>query len=80
MIREIGSKGQVVIPHDLRRMLGLQEGTRIVFTVENNEVKIKKEQSVDEFLKKFFSGVKKRKKSMTLKELKKIEDESYDIP
>ena len=79
MVRELGSKGQVVIPNDVRKMLGLQEGTRIVFTVDNEEIKIKKEQNVDDFLKEFFD-TPKLKKSLTARELKEMYEESYDLP
>jgi len=78
-VREIGEKGQVVIPKDIRDLLQLRLGHKLVFEVQNNEVRITQEQTPDEFLKDFLSGPK-LKKSITLKELKKIEEESYDLP
>ena len=51
--REIGEKGQVVIPKDIREYLGLDIGSNIVFEVKDNQVAIKKEQDPEEFLKDF---------------------------
>lgn len=76
--RPIGEKGQVVIPNDIRKMLNLQKGNQVIFEIENEEIKIKKENP-REFLDNFFKIIKKKKK-ITLRELKKIEDESYDLP
>jgi AbrB family looped-hinge helix DNA binding protein len=39
-------KGQVTIPAELRRSLGLEEGDHVVFTLENNEVRVVKRKSV----------------------------------
>lgn len=78
-VREIGEKGQVVIPKDIRELLGVRPKQKIVFEIENAEVKIKPEDNVDKFLKEFFK-YKKKGRSLTLKDLKKLEDESYDLP
>ena len=81
IIKEIGKKGQVVIPKDIRESLGLREKDKIVFEISNNEVKIKSKENPEEFIKKFFSLSKiKRKKSLTPEEIDKIMDESYDLP
>jgi len=77
--REIGEKGQVVIPKDIRELLSLRARSKIIFEIENNEVKLKSEQTPEEFLKDFLN-VPKLKKNITLEDLKKIEDESYDLP
>jgi AbrB family looped-hinge helix DNA binding protein len=77
--REMGEKGQVVIPKDIRDYLKLRKGSKIVFEIINEEVKIKSEEDVNEFLKRFFS-LGRMKKRLTLDELKEIEDESYDLP
>jgi len=50
------------------------------FTTEGERIIIeKKQQDIAAFLKHFLRYQKKGK-SITLKELKKIEDESYDLP
>ena len=79
--RPIGEKGQVVIPKDIRRLLGLKGGNEVVFEVKGDEVIIKPEQKEDpkKIVEEFFNTIKK-KKHITLEEIRKIEDESYDLP
>ncbi|MBI1972888.1 AbrB/MazE/SpoVT family DNA-binding domain-containing protein [Candidatus Woesearchaeota archaeon] len=77
--RELGTKGQVVIPKDIRAFLGLKRGRKVVFETRDHEVVIKPEQDVDAFLRDFFS-FPHLKKDITLKELKKMRDDSYDVP
>jgi AbrB family looped-hinge helix DNA binding protein len=38
----VTTKGQVTIPQDIRERLGLQPGTRVVFDVVGNGVRIRK--------------------------------------
>jgi AbrB family looped-hinge helix DNA binding protein len=78
IIREVGEKGQVVIPVDIRRMLKLKSGSRVVFEVKDNEVKLKQEQSAEKWLKDYLK-YRKKGKEISLEELKKIQDESYDL-
>lgn len=77
--RQIGEKGQVVIPKDIRNMLGLRAGEEVVFEVMNNEVKLKKEEDAEKIVNDFIN-IARLKKGLTLVDLKKIEDESYDLP
>lgn len=77
--REIGEKGQVVIPIDIRRMLSLKPRSKVVFKVENNEVKMQSEKNNKEWFNNFIK-YRKKGKEITLKNLKKIEEESYDLP
>ena len=85
-VREIGEKGQVVIPKDIRDMLNLKRGSKISFEVERTgdnlgEVKIMPEkESQDDNLKEFFMIARTKGKDLTLKDLKKIEEQSYDLP
>ena len=78
-VRQMGEKGQVVIPKDIRQLLGLKFKQNVVFEINNEEVRIKTEQNPEEFLEDFLN-IPKLKRPLTLKDLKKIEDESYDLP
>lgn len=77
--REIGEKGRIVIPVDIRNMLGLRTRSKVIFEVENNEVKLKPDQDTEEFLNEFLSIARTNKKDLKLKDLNKLEDESYDL-
>jgi len=65
--REIGEKGQVVIPKDIREFLGLDKGVK----VRGDEVILKNEQDPNKFLEEFFNVPNKEKKG-SAKEIKKI--------
>lgn len=78
MKRQIGEKGQIVIPKDVRKMFKINSGTTLTIEVEGDSIILKKEQDPEEFLKDFLD-VPKPKKNLTLKDLKKIEYESYGI-
>lgn len=78
-VREIGEKGQVVIPKDIRVLLGVRARQNIVFEVQDKEVRIKQENNSEQAMREFLKH-KKVGKSLTLKDLKKIEEESYDLP
>lgn len=79
IVREVGEKGQVVIPMDIRILLGLKKRSKIIFEVKDREVKIKPQQTGEEWLKSFLKYQKKGK-SLTLRELKRIEEDGYDLP
>ncbi len=78
MRRQMGEKGQVVIPKDIREFLGLKEGNEVIFEIEDNEVKIKPEQDPKEFLKDFLN-VPTPKKRLTWKKIKKDLEERHDV-
>ncbi len=75
--RPIGERGQVVIPKDIRKMLNIKN--EVVFEIKNNEVLIKQEQDIESFLDEFFT-IARNKKNINLKEIKKSEEEGYDLP
>ena len=39
---KISSRGQVAIPSDIREKMGLEEGTKVLFLLENDTLLIKK--------------------------------------
>lgn len=41
-IVRLSSKGQLTLPAEIRRKLGLKQGTRLLVTVERDEMKIKR--------------------------------------
>lgn len=77
--RPVGEKGQIVIPKDIREMLGLRAGENVVFEVVQDEIMIKKdEEDVNNILQDFLNVPGKKKKKSSIKELKKIIYEQYD--
>lgn len=77
MKREMGEKGQIVVPKDIRENFNMRPGTTIVFEVRDGEVVIKPEKSGEEFLKDFLD-VPKLKKPLTAKEIKAGIEEQYE--
>ncbi len=80
IIRELKPKGIIVIPKDVRESVHLRVGDQVSFRTEENKIIIeKKKKDIDAFFKVFFRHQKKGRE-FTLRELKKIEGESYDLP
>lgn len=77
--REIGEKGQVVIPKDIRDFLGLKEREKIVFEVKDNEVVLKKEKDALEIFEDFFNTPKIKRGKKTIKEMI-LEQYDEEIP
>lgn len=75
--RNIGEKGQVVIPKDIREMLNLRKGEKVVFELRDKEAVIRSEENPEEFLRDFLD-VPKMKKRVSPEKLKKIYEERYD--
>ena len=59
---KVTSKGQVTIPADIRKNLGLEDGTNVVFLELEDGVLIKSEKNIREALKPF----DKRRKALKL--------------
>lgn len=77
--REIGEKGQVVIPKDIREFLGLKEREEIVFEVRGEEVVLKKKRDPKEILKEFLDVPKIKRGKKTIKEMI-LEQYDEEIP
>ncbi len=73
--REIGEKGQVVIPKDIREHLGLNIGANILFEVKGDEIIIRKEDAA-RIVEDFFNTPKIKNK-ISAKELKNIYEGQY---
>jgi len=81
LIRQLKHKGIVVIPQDIRVQANLKEGDSISFSIVDGKIIIKKYKRDDKkFLDLFFNISRTKGKDLTLEELKKIEDENYDLP
>ena len=80
--RRIGERGQVVIPKDIRQMLGVRSGQEIVFEIIENKIEIKPEEQAEEEAEKFvddFFDTPKLKKKFTWKEIKKDLEERHGV-
>lgn len=78
--REIGAKGQVVLPKDIRDYLGIKDGSQIAFEIIEGNVIIKPLRTGKEFVEYYCNtNSKKSKKHMGIKKLKKILDEQYEL-
>jgi len=54
---EVGPKGRVVIPAPIRRLLGIEEGTRLTVLVDGEAVILVPRDAVERRLHAIFSGV-----------------------
>lgn len=72
--RKLGSKGQIVIPKDIRDMLKLKPGSEVIFEIHEQEIIIRPANNEKEFLEKFIETPKKLKKPINFK---KILDNQY---
>jgi len=78
--REVKPKGIVILPKDLRDSLNFKTYDKIYLAKKGNELVItKKEEDAKEKLEQFFVYARTKNKDITLKEIKNIEEESYDL-
>ena len=68
--RNVGSKGQVVIPKQMRDALGLKPGVEIILELRDQEIIIKKPQVSGSYTEYFITtSSPKLKKQINIKEL-----------
>ncbi len=75
--RIVGPKGQVVIPMDVRKKVGIKPGSDVVFEVIDSKIVIKKKMSPKEFVEDF-GNVPKKIKGLNTKKIKAILEAEYD--
>ncbi len=75
--RRVGPKGQVVIPKEIRRIIGISPNSKVLISVEDKSIIIKPEskEPVWQFMRGF---AKERGKQLSIKEIKKIEEQEYE--
>lgn len=54
---EVGPKGRIVIPVEIRRRLGIERGTRLVALVDDRAVVLVPREAVEQRLHAMFKGV-----------------------
>lgn len=59
--RKVGAKGQVVVPEEIRRALGIRPGTEVEFDLREKEAILRK-SNAREALEDFFNDLPKKKK------------------
>ena len=78
MKREVGEKGQIVLPKDIREYLDIKPGSKVSFEIRGQEIVIKPVRTGREFVEYFCNTSKKLRKSLTIKDIKKTLDEQYE--
>ena len=74
--REIGEKGQVVIPKDIRKFLDLKKGKKVIFEFRGDEVILRSEDPRT-FLDEFLNVPKRLRRGLTMHDIKKTLGEAY---
>jgi AbrB family looped-hinge helix DNA binding protein len=72
--RRLGPKGQIVLPKDIREMLGVKPGNEIILEVTGDEVKIRPSNKPETYFDRF--GYTSRKLTKIV-DIKKILEEEY---
>ena len=72
--RRLGPKGQIVLPKDIREMLGVKPGNEIILEVTGDEVKIRPSNKPETYFDRFGNTSRKLTKIV---DIKKILEEEY---
>ncbi len=78
MKRKVGTKGQIVIPKEIRDTMGLREGSSLVFSVTGKVIELRPEPTPDDLLRRFFAVRGKKLRGRV--DWKAILDEEYKVP
>ncbi|MBU1252467.1 MAG: hypothetical protein KJ905_02605, partial [Nanoarchaeota archaeon] len=65
---------------NIRTLFNLRKGENIIFEVNDNNVTIKpeKKEDIEKFMDEFLNAIPKI--HITLEDIRRMEDESYDLP
>ena len=72
---EVGKKGYIIIPKNVRELVGIKEGDTLILTVSGNRIILESEKRIDkeEIIKKFKEHEKKVSIKAKLGDLKGID-------
>jgi len=75
--RKVGPKGQVVIPKEIRRLMGISPNSKVLISVEDRSIIIKTEnkEPVWQFMRLF---AKEHGKRLSIKEIKRMKEAEYE--
>mgnify|MGYP000252062299 CR=1 FL=1 len=74
--RKVGPKGQVVIPKEIRKIMGITPETKVYISLENGKIvlRTRRRESIEDFLR--IIPDEKRKK-ITIKDIKRRLEEEF---
>ncbi len=72
---KVGSKGEIVIPEELRKKAGIKPETKVKIGIRDNEIFIRKQEDFVEWLK---NKVKKYGRDLSKVDLKKVYESQFE--
>jgi len=76
--RKVGERGQVVIPKEIRDMLGIKAGARVTIYLKGNAIVLHPKSSLLERARRLKAIARRRKARLSLKEIEGILEELYE--
>jgi AbrB family looped-hinge helix DNA binding protein len=75
--RKVGPKGQIVIPKEIRRIMGILPETKVFIGLEGKKItiKLRKKDAIEEFLNLVPENMKKR---ITIEDIEKHHEEELE--